>query len=319
MAVLGIDISKTKFDATLITKEGNRYHRKFNNNVRGFRKLDKWVKKQTDERVHACMEATNVYWEKLALFLYGNEYDVSVVNPARIKGFSISQLNRSKTDKVDSRTIAQFCSVIECRIWVPPTPEQRKLRALVRHNESLKKTVRQYENRQETTEDPYVKASQQKLLDQLNSEIADIEKEIQAFIDAHCELKEKQDLIISIKGVGLKTAIIVLAEMYDIESYENARAVAADVGVTPCHHQSGSSVLHRPRMSKMGKTVVRGALYMPAISALQHNPILIKLKERLTKQGKSKKAIIGAAMRKLMHIIYGVLKNKEPFDPEYTK
>jgi transposase len=318
MAILGIDISKKTFDATLINQQGQKHHRPFDNNEKGFKKMQRWLKKHKVIELHACMEATNIYWEELAQFLYDQGYQVSVVNPARIKGFAQSQLRRNKTDKVDSDVVADFCAAIEPKLWRPPSPEHRKLRALVRYQEALQKTLTQQHNRLATCKDPDVLSSLHMLIDTLQTELERLEQQIQSFIDHHPDLKKQQKLLVSIKGIGAKTAIKLIAEMYDLAEYENAQAAAADAGLTPSHHHSGTSVRRKPRLSKVGKASVRGALYWPAITALQHNPIIRALKERLEAKGKCDMVIIGAAMRKLLHIAYGVLKNQTPFDPNYA-
>ena len=105
--------------------------------------------------------------------------------------------------------------------------------------------------------------------------------------------------------------------MYDLSDYDNAKAAAADAGVTAAHYQSGSSVRRRSKMSRMGKAAVRSALYFPAITAIEHNPVVKQLAQRLAAKGKHKSVIRVAAMRKLMHLAYGVLKNNQPFDPAY--
>ena len=138
-------------------------------------------------------------------------------------------------------------------------------------------------------------------------------------VDAGLSLGDQRALLVSIRGIGAATATKILAEMYDLDEYLNARAAAADGGVTPSHYESGTSVRRRSRLCKVGKASLRGALYWPAITAMQHNPILRDLKERLEHKGKPTGVIIGAAMRKLLHLAYGVLKNHTPFDPEYTR
>lgn len=318
MAILGIDISKKKFDATLINDQGQKHHRQFDNNEPGFKHLRRWLKTHKVVELHACMEATNIYWEELAQFLVDQGYQVSVVNPARIKGFAISQLRRNKTDKVDSQVVADFCAALKPTLWRPPSPTQRKLRALVRHQQALHKTLTQQRNRLASCQDDQVRTSLLRLIDTLQAEIQRLEHQIQAFIDQQSELKKQQNLLCSIKGFGSKTATKLLAEMYDLAAYDNAQAAAADAGLTPSQHTSGSSVRRKPKLSKMGKASVRGMLYFPAITALQHNPIIRALKERLEARGKQWKVIVVAAMRKLLHIAYGVLKNETPFDPNYV-
>jgi len=318
MATLGIDVSKKTFDATLIDDTGKEHHRQFKNNEKGFNKLESWLNKHNVTELHVCMEATNIYWEKLADFLYKKGYQVSVVNPSRIKGFAVSQLQRNKNDKLDSKVIATFCATIKPKLWIPPTDEQRKLRAMSRHLDNLKKGKTQHTNRLETCTDPVVQSSLQLMIDTFDKQIIDIEQQIQKLIDQYPDLKEQQELLMSIKGIGATTAIKLMAEMYDLGEYTSAPAAAADAGLTPSQHQSGTSIYRRPKLSKVGKASVRAALYWPAITAMKHNPIIRDLKERLQAKGKNKKVIIGAAMRKLLHIAYGVLKNKTPFDPAYA-
>ena len=144
-----------------------------------------------------------------------------------------------------------------------------------------------------------------------------MEAQIETLFTTHATLNDQRALLMSIKGIGATTATKILAEMYDLDEYLNARAAAADGGLTPCHYESGTSVRRRPRLSKMGKASIRGALYWPAITAMQHNPIIRNLKERLEQKGKHTGVIIGAAMRKLLHLANGVLKNGTPFDPQY--
>ncbi len=318
MAILGIDISQKTYDATVVTDTGARHHRQFANTEKGFHDLDQWLSTYHVSDLHACMEATNVYWEDLAEHLFQHGYRVSVVNPARTKGFGISQLTRNKTDKVDSGIIADFCERLSPRLWHPPSPERRQLRDMVRHIDAVKKTRTQQINRMKTCRNPLVIQSFQVIIDALNAQITDMEAQIETLFSTHATLKEQRSLLMSIQGIGATTATKILAEMYDLDEYLNARSAAADVGVTPCHYESGTSVRRRPRLSKVGKASIRGALYWPAISAMQHNPVIRDVKERLEKKGKSQKVIIGAAMRKLLHLSYGVLKNKIPFDANYV-
>lgn len=314
---LGIDLSKKYFDATLQIESGEQLYARFDNNPKGFAQLDKWLLRQGVSTLHACMEATNIYWEGLADYLYKKGYTVSVVNPARIKGFAMSQLQRNKTDKLDSKVIMSFCVAMSPKPWEPPTPAQRKLRSLVRHRAALVKTRTQQKNRLADCQDEDVRHSLQTVLATLESEIKRMEQQIADFIKKDPELREQKRLLISVTGFGEVVTHTLMAEMYDLADYDDAHAAAADAGVNPSHHESGETIRHKPKMSKVGKAAVRGVLYWPAISAIQHNPIVKALAQRMEKQGKPNKVIIGAAMRKLIHIAYGVLKNKTPFDPNW--
>lgn len=318
MISIGIDISQRTFDATILDPTGTRRHQQFANTPAGFTAFHRWAAPSSTAKVHVCMEATNVYWEALAEDIFHRGYRVSVVNPARTKGFAISQLKRNKTDKVDSGVIAEFCACMNPRHWQPPRAEQRQLRDLVRHLDALKKTRTQELNRVKTCRNAIVKASFEVIIETINGQLTAITAEIERLFKTHPSFKKQRTLLLSIGGIGKTTAHTILAEMYDLKDYLNARAAAADGGLTPAHYQSGTSVRRRARLCKIGKASLRGALYWPAITAMTHNPLIRDLKERLLKKGKSKGVILGAAMRKLLHLAYGVLKNNTSFDPDYV-
>jgi transposase len=316
--ILGIDIAKSTFDVTLMADDKQPVHRQFSNSASGIAHLLKWLAKRADASLQVCMEATNVYWEEVAEALHRAGYRVSVVNPTRIKGYAISQLRRSKTDKLDSEVIAAFCASQQPDPWQPPTDAQRKLRALQRHRQSLVQMRTQHKNRLADSRDADVQRSLQKLIGQLDEEIAAIEQQIAAWTAQHPSLGEQKALLLSIKGIGEQTAHGLLAEMYDLASYKSAPAAAADGGLTPSHHQSGTSVRRRPKLSKVGKAAVRGYLYLPALNAMRTNPVLRAFAARLRKRHKPEMVIVAAVMRKLLHLAYGVLKNRTPFDPQYA-
>jgi transposase len=261
------------------------------------------------------MEATNIYYEALATFLSAAGHIVSVVNPARIKGYAQATMQRNKTDKLDSAVIAFFCRTHRPKAWQPLSDEQRRLRALVRHREDLLQTQLQQQNRLRDTTDPMVRASLEAVAEVVAKQLEAVERAIKEHLAAHEELRTNLQLLTSIVGIGMITAAKLLAEFGDIEQYESAKAAAADVGVTPSQFESGTSVRRRPRMSKMGKVGLRAALYWPAITAMRRCPGCKAYAERLAARGKAKKVVIGAVMRKLVHIIYGVLKHRTSYDP----
>ena len=316
--ILGIDISKQSFDVTLRVGAGKQTHEQFNNTAAGIAALVHWLADQgVVGELAVCMEATNIYWEAVAEALHGEGYRVSVVNPTRIKGFAMSQLRRTKTDKLDSEVIAAFCAAMQPEAWEPPTETQSKLRSLERHRVDLKQSIQQHKNRQLSTKDADVKASLQRVLEMLDTELKAVEQQLAAVTDQSETLREQKQLLLSVIGIGPKTAHMLLAEMYDLANYKNARAAAADAGVTPAQHQSGTTVRKRPKLSKVGKASVRAQLYMPALNAMRTNPLIRTFVARLQARHKPTKVIICAVMRKLLHLAYGVLKNKTPFDPTY--
>ena len=318
-SVLGIDISKQHMDVTLVqgVQGEQSEYRRVENTASGIKGLQKWLVSQRVSQLHVCMEATNIYWEAVAEALHGEGYQVSVVNPTRIKGFALSQLRRNKTDKLDSEVIAAYCAMMVPAPWEPPTETQRKLRSLERHRIDLKRNIQQQKNRQESVRDDDVQGSLQRIIEGLEAELKAVEKQLEAVTNQSQALSEQKQLLLTIPGIGIKTSHLLLAEMHNLASYESARAVAADVGVTPAQYVSGTTVRKRPKLSKVGKSVVRGELYMPALNAMRTNPILRIFADRLKERNKPMKVIICAVMRKLLHIAYGVLKHKTPFDPNY--
>jgi transposase len=315
MEYLGIDLAKLTFDATLLTESGEQHYQSFPNTDEGFTQLQTWLTQYGVTTLHACMEATNIYWEALATWLYAQGHTVSVVNPARIKGYAQATMQRNKTDKLDSAVIAFFCRTHRPSAWQPLSDEHRRLRALVRHREDLLQTQLQQQNRLRDTTDTLVLASLQTVIETIGSQLKAVEQAIKEHLAAHTELRTNLELLTSIVGIGMITAAKLLAEFADIETYESAKAAAADAGLTPSSFESGTSVRRRPRLSKMGKAGIRGALYWPAITAMRRCPAVKAYAEWLAARGKAKKVVIGAVMRKLVHIIYGVLKHRTPYDP----
>lgn len=320
LPVLGIDIAKLKFNVCLLSTSGKLKHKVFPNTATGFQQLAAWLIQQRAQHVHACMEATGAYGEALALHLHQAGHTVSVVNPAAIKAFAGSRLSRTKTDRVDAELIARFCVAQQPLAWTPPAPEVRQLQALVRRLESLVEMRTQESNRLEAiiTID-VVKSSVEEHVAYLDHQIKQTQALIRTHINNHPRLKQQSELLDSIPGIGETTAATLLAEITDITQYESARQVAAFAGLVPRERQSGSSVRGRTRLSKIGNARLRKALYFPAITALRCSGFFKSWAEGLRQRGKCKMSVIGAAMRKLIHLAYGVLKTGLPFDPEWGK
>ena len=316
---LGIDISKEKMDVALYQGESYQLGQ-FSNDEAGFAKLQKWLKKKEGQGCSVCIEATGRYGEAVALHLHQLDYPVSVVNPARIKAYGKSQLKRNKTDREDAKVIAHFCETQKPDLWQPLAPEKRDLQALVRRLDSLKRMRTQESNRLhaglvETVvlEDIHVH------LAFLDERIKVVSQQIQALVEQHPKLKQQRDLLVSIPGISDITAAKFLAEVADVSQFDSAAQLAAYAGLTPRRNDSGLSVHKRSRLSKTGNSRFRTAFYMPAVTAIIWNPIVKALADRLAKKGKEKMVIIGAAMRKLIHLAYGVLKTEKPFDPNYLQ
>lgn len=318
MMILGIDIAKEKFDVALYQDKHRRATGQFTNNLAGFKKLRQWLKNQAAEPVWACLEATGRYGDALAADLHQAGHQVSIVNPARVKKYADSQLRRNKTDQVAAQTIADFCRTQEPRLWTPPAPEQRALQEMVRRLNALTKEQTRERNRaQAGLTTVVVQESIAAHLEFLGTQIAQLEQQIQSHIDQYPALHRDRELLTSIKGIGAKTAAIILGELPDMANFAHVGQVVAYAGLSPSQHTSGSSVHKRSKLSKTGNQRLKTALYFPALSALRFNPLIKALAQRLAKKGKEKMVIVGAAMRKLLQLAYGVLKSRQPFDPDY--
>jgi transposase len=311
---LGIDVAKAKLDCALRLPDGKLRHKSVENHLKGFHALTAWLHKQGAATPHVCMEATGVYWEAVAEYLAAHGWTVSVVNPSQIKAFGASRLVRTKTDKVDAQLIAQFCHERTPPPWQAPSPSEQALRARVLRLEALQAMRTQESNRLEVAREA-VKANIETHLEWLDQQIKALTQAIRAHIDNDPGLKDKQVLLNSIPGVGEHTIATLLAFYSGFERFDNARGAVAFAGLNPRLRESGSSVHGKPRMSKVGHAFLRKALYMPAMCTLYKTEWGKRFRERLEAAGKPAMLIIGAMMRKLIHVAFGVLKSGKNFDP----
>jgi len=316
--VLGIDIAKAKFDVTLQLPDGTRRRKACPNTRAGFGELTHWLTRHGASHVHATLEATGTYGEALATYLHDAGHRVSVLNPAVIHAYAKSQLARAKTDRVDADLIAAYTATQQPPAWTPLPRETRELQALVRRLDALIKMRTEEQNRRQAGElVPAVQQSIDTVLANLEAQIATVRALIAAHIDQHPGLRQQRDLLTSIPGIGDATAALLLGELFT-KSYASARQAAAFAGLVPRVAQSGTW-RGRPGLSKIGPGRLRKALYFPAIAALRFNPTMRLLKARLTAAGKPKMVIVGAAMRKLIHLAYGVLKSGRTYDATYVQ
>jgi transposase len=309
----GIDVAKAKLDGALRLPNGKYRCKVFDNSPTGFTSMLTWLAKHGATTPHVCMEATGVYWEAVAEFLANEGLTVSVVNPAQIKAFGQSRLVRTKTDKVDAQLIAEFCKQHRPQPWQAPSPSEQALRALVLRLEALQAMRTQESNRLEVARE-VVKDAIASHIHWLDAEIKAVRKKIAEHIDGDPDLRNKHALLDSIPGVGPGTVALLLAFGLHAGRFTNARQAAAFAGLDPRQHESGSSVKGKPRLSKIGHAFLRKALYMPAMTTLYRTAWGSRFRERLAAAGKPPKLIIGAMMRKLVHVAFGVLKSGKSFN-----
>jgi transposase len=316
---VGIDIAKDTFDVVARQAGKNGPAKSFANTSAGIAALVRWLPKQPAETIWVCLEATGQYGQEVAETLHGRGYRVSVVNPLCTKRYAGAGLVRNQTDPVDAGLIAAFCDHLQPRLWLPPSPAHQLLRHLSRRLADLQ-TMRQMERNRRAA----AKRLPTELRDSLDAVLATLHEQLQSvtrqiihLIDQEPELKRQKKLLMSIKGIGELTAVRFLAELGDLRDFASAKQLAAFLGLTPESKSSGTSVQTKPKLSKKGNTAVRQFLYMPAVVAKRHNPLVHALCARLAARQKCEMSQIGAAMHKLVLLMYGVVHSGLPFDPKY--
>ena len=198
--ILGVDIAKKKFDGALLIN-GKLKHKVFTNNQEGFEALLAWLHKQNVDHTHVCLEASSTYGDELATFMHDAGHTVSIVNPARIKGFANSELLRTKNDKVDAGLIARFCCAMHPEPWSPAPPEIRQLQSLVRRVDALINMRTQELHRLGTAQDTVERSIREHIM-YLERQIATLKQQIADLIKNDPDLKIKKDLLKSIPGIG---------------------------------------------------------------------------------------------------------------------
>lgn len=313
--VIGVDIAKKKFDVASFSD--NKYkHKTFTNDEQGFEAFHTWLAALfPDNNLLVCMEATGAYSIPLADFLVNQGYLVSVVNPAKIKAFSKSELSRAKTDKADAKLIARYGATMHPPLWTPPPENIRTLQALVHRVEHLLEMIQMEQNRLDTADSTII-ASIKAVLALLETELKATRKAIAEHIHNDPGLNDRHDLLITVPGIGEASIAHLLIVLSEHHNFQNAKQVVAFAGLAPALRQSGqwSGKTH---IAKSGDALLRKALYMPALSAWRHNSVIRVFCQRLSANGKNGKAVVCAAMRKLIHLCFAILKSGKPFDPNF--
>lgn len=326
MKYLGMDVSKEKLDCCLLRDAGDtkRKTKVVANSPAGLATLLSLVEKEgiRPDELHVIMEGTGVYHQLAAETLYDAGMMVSIANPAQVKDFGRGMAVKTKNDTKDSFVLARYGALLKPAPWMPPSPAARQLQAYIAREDAIKKDIQREQNRKEKSvvgrapED--VLASIDETIGFLNAQLKAIRKKIDSHINRHPDLKDDMKLLTSIPGVGPEAGHHMLSVMH-IHQFRSAEQLAAYLGLVPVERQSGTSLHARPKLSKAGPKTIRAILYMPAVSALTWNPHIRAMKERLTAKGKTPMAIVGAAMRKLVHLCFGVLKTRTRYSPDYVQ
>lgn len=331
---LGCDVSKQKLDFCLLIESSENQNDKKDSYARsktkvlpntkaGIAELAIWLRKNgvTEfSSTHIAMEGTGVYHENAAYELVQQGFIVSICNPSQTKRFGQGIGIRNKTDRVDSYVLACFCKITNPRHWRPPSPESRALKAYIARADALNRDLIREQNRGEkassTLTPEEVTQSIKENIRDLKARLEKMYEVIEGHINHHDKLKNDMRLITSIPAIGNKVGAAMLALLH-CHTFDSAEQLASYLGLAPIERQSGTSLAMKSKMSKHGPVRMRALLYMASITAIRSNgnPIARDLYERLVQKGKPKKAALGAVMRKLAHICFGVLRNQTSFDP----
>ena len=290
MFYLGMDVAKAKLDCCLLLDEAGskRKTKAVPNSKDGVAALLEWTGKQNISAadLHVVMEATGVYHEQAAIALADAGATVSIINPAQVKDFGRGLAVRTKTDGVDSAVLARYGALLKPAAWQPPPHQARALQALLARRDAVAEDLRRELNRQEKSlvieTHTQITDSLTKSIAFLETELKHLQKTVDDHIDKHPELKRDMALLTRIPAVGERVGNNLLA------------------------------VMHAHHFESAGPARIRAVLYMAAVVATRCNPHVKALYERLLARGKSKMSALGAAMRKLVHLCFGVLNTQQP-------
>ena len=308
---LGIDISKLTFD--VVNQLGK--HMQYSNDSKGFNKFTKTIR----ENSLCVMEVTGIYHQQLAKFLHSKNVDVSVVNPLRIKRFSQMHLRRNKTDKADASIISKYAQSQELNLWTP-TPESIEV------SKDLIQIIEQYIEFRAGLKNKLDGLKSKKASTLLINSVIEQIKNITVSID---QLQKELDEIVkkydstllsnikSIKGIGSRTANLLIVLTEGFGSFENAKQLSSFFGLAPTETTSGTSINGKKSISKMGNPLVRKKLYMCSLQASRCNRTCVDLYQRLLAKGKSKKLALIAVANKLLKIVFAISKSGLPYDNKY--
>lgn len=321
MLHFGIDVSRDKLDCAVVDEHGQRIKRArtFTNDAQGVIELIGWARAVAVEQPRRfVMEATAAYHELAATRLHCAGLVVSVVNPAQVRALARGLGMLSKTDLIDALLLAQYARLAEPRQWRPTKPQLQEFSAMLMRLDCLEADLRREQNRREQAavrcSADCVLASIDACIEFLRGQCKAMRKTIDAHIVASDSLSQSIRRLRTIPAVGEKTANR-MAAILGANNFVSAKEAAAFLGLVPIKCESGSSVRGRSHLSKAGNPRVRASLYMAAVVAKKINPDIKDLYERLCARGKTKMSALGACMRKLVHLCYGVLKSEHDYVP----
>lgn len=316
---IGFDVSKETLDVAFF--DNNKIeHFQVANSVKGFKEIQKKCDASPTGEQMITMEATGVYHQCAAEYFHLRGFSVSVVNPLIIKRYGEMKMLRAKTDKVDSKSIAQYGFSESPSPYKQKSEKTLKIKGFLKAIDDLKTIRTQNMNRLEALAHHAVVITEvQKIYVDLNqiieNQIKQIEKDIVQL--AKQEYGKQYDNLLSIPGVGDRTASAVVGHFDSMSDFESAKQLASFIGINPSLRRSGSSVRGRGAISKKGNGYLRKLFYMAALSASRYNKSCKDLYDRLLAKGKKKKIALVAVMNKLVRQVFAVVKYNREYNPNF--
>jgi transposase len=299
LVYLGVDIAKAYLD----TAVGNEKSR-FSNDAPGHRQLINWIK-QMPAKVQVICEPSGGYERALVRALVGAQLKISLVPANRVRQFARAKGILAKTDRIDAKLLCSFGEAMQPGTISASQLEQQRLRELESQRRHLTHLLVMEQNRAARMSDLCVCKMNRRLITQIKKQIEQLDLLIKGHIDQSHELSAKAAKLTAISGVGARTAALLLAQLPELGEL-NRREIAALVGVAPFNRDSGR--MRGKRAIYGGRKPVRHGLYMAALVAAHHNPILRNFYLRLRAAGKPAKLALTATMRKLLIVLNSALK-----------
>jgi transposase len=318
-AVAGVEVSADVLVVAL--DNGQLRSSEFPNTAAGHQQLLRWLGKQAAQ-VRLCMESTGLYGLDAALVLQQQPgVEIMVANPRSVRHFGCAMMQRSKTDPIDARLLAEYAQRMPFQAWQPPSRAGRQLCALARAIHQLTEINSMQKNQLHaagsTATTPKI------VLRELERSLANHQRSIQRLtrqalqlIASDPQLRQRFHLLLSFPGIAETSALQLLGELVLLAADCNVRQWVAYAGLDPRQYTSGKSVEKKVRISKVGNRHLRRALFMPVLVAVRCNSRFRAYYHHLLSQGKLKMVALVAAMRKLLHGIYGVFQSLQPFDAD---
>ena len=328
--VVGIDISKAKFHVCFMLKLENKESKvlgstSFDNTDSGAMELVKWVEKKNreDVSVNYVMEATGVYYENLAYFLYESGQEVAVILAMKMKNYMRSFNVKTKTDKVDSKVIAEYGIERNVEKWKPMSGNYRQIRDMARESMSIKKEITRAKNQLHALKyskglSDMMKQMKEEQIEFYKHQLQRLRVELLSIAKQDSDLYKKIKKLETIPGIGLETAIILVSETNGFQLIRNIRQLVSYAGLDVSHNESGM-YKGKSKISKKGNRRIRQALYMPAMAAIRSNENMKQFSDRINEKNPNvKRKSIVACMRKLLILSYVIWIKDEEFDKNYA-